>query len=134
MVAIPTDRSYSESHLWIQATPQPSVTVRIGLTAYAQAELGEVVSVYLPAVTSALVIGAEFGELESAKVVSDLIAPVSGTVVAINDRLSADPTVINRDPYGDGWLLEVELNPESPQGSLTAAQYAAVVSEAEAGA
>ena len=134
MVAIPTDRSYSESHLWIQGTPPSSATVRIGITDYAQAELGEVVGVYLPSVTSALVIGVEFGELESAKVVSDLAAPVSGTVVAINGHLSEDPTVINSDPYGDGWLLEVELSPDGLEGSLTAAQYATLVEEAQAGA
>jgi len=110
MFEIPDDRKYLESHEW--ATTEGDA-VRIGISDFAQDELGDVVFVELPAEGDELAAGEEFGVVESIKAVSDLYAPISGTVTAVNEELFDAPELLNDDPYGDGWMLEVEPADES---------------------
>ena len=97
---------YSLSHTWARAADDGSVTV--GITSFAQYELGELQYVGLPRVGSAVTKDASFGEVESAKTVSELYAPCSGTVTAINKAVIDDPAIVNRDPHGAGWIIRVE--------------------------
>jgi len=118
---VPTDRRYLESHEW---TTTDGDAVRIGITDFAQDELGDVVFVELPDVGSEVTAEAEFGVVESIKAVSDLLSPVSGTVTAVNEELFDAPELLNQDPYGDGWMLEVEPSDESEfDDLLTADEY-----------
>ncbi|QOS12427.1 glycine cleavage system protein GcvH [Haloferax sp. Atlit-6N] len=105
MFEIPDDRKYLESHEW---TTTEGDAVKIGISDFAQDELGDVVFVELPAEGDELAAGDEFGVVESIKAVSDLYAPISGTVTAVNEELFDAPELLNDDPYGDGWMLEVE--------------------------
>ncbi|MFC7046482.1 glycine cleavage system protein GcvH [Halobacteriaceae archaeon GCM10025711] len=107
---VPDDLHYLETHEWVRATDD---TARIGISDFAQDELGDIVFVELPDVGDELVQNEEFGVIESIKAVSDLYSPVSGEVVAVNDDLEAEPELVNEDPFGDGWLVEVELADES---------------------
>ena len=109
----PDDLRYAESHEWVATRDE---TVRIGISDFAQDELGDVVFVELPAEGDELDRGSSFGVVESIKAVSDLYAPVAGTVTATNEDLLDQPELINEDPYGDGWL--VELNPHEGMGHL----------------
>jgi glycine cleavage system H protein len=104
---VPDDRSYTDSHEWAK---REDGTVRIGITDFAQDELGDIVFVELPGVGDAIEAGATFGLVESIKAVSDLYAPVGGEVTAVNDDLGLAPETVNDDPYGEGWLLEVETD------------------------
>jgi glycine cleavage system H protein len=117
MSDIPSELSYTAEHEWIRVI-DGSRTVRIGITDYAQEALGDVVYVSLPAVGAAVTGGAAFGEVESTKSVSDIFAPLSGTITARNDALDAAPESINSDPYGEGWLVEIELAPDADLGTL----------------
>ncbi|MCO8267967.1 glycine cleavage system protein H [Haloferax sp. Atlit-12N] len=110
MFEIPDDRKYLESHEW---TTTEGDAVRIGISDFAQDELGDVVFVELPAEGDELAAGEEFGVVESIKAVSDLYAPISGTVTAVNEELFDAPELLNDDPYGDGWMLELEPADES---------------------
>lgn len=105
---VPDDRRYTAQHEWVQVTDDPS-RVRVGITDFAAEQLGDVVYVSLPDLGASL--GAEdtFGEVESTKSVSDLFAPVAGTVVARNDELDAAPQMVNDDPYGAGWMIEIAV-------------------------
>lgn len=105
MSDIPADLRYTAEHEWIRRTAPD--TVRVGITDFAQSALGDVVFVQLPAVGTEIAAGDTFGEVESTKSVSDLYAPVSATVVAVNTDLDANPQLVNSDPYGQGWLLEL---------------------------
>lgn len=121
---IPADLRYSEEHEWVRVD---GTRVRIGITDYAQDALGDIVFVDLPDVGSEIDAGGALGEIESTKSVSELYAPVAGTVTAVNDALTSGPEVINRDPYGDGWICELELAPGAdPAGLLDAAAYEAL--------
>ncbi|MEF8779892.1 MAG: glycine cleavage system protein GcvH [Haloferacaceae archaeon] len=102
---IPDDLRYRETHEW---TTTGDGTVRVGISDFAQDELGDIVFVELPEVGDSLEQGEEFGVVESIKAVSDVYAPVSGEVTAINDAVFDQPELVNDDPYGDGWLLELE--------------------------
>lgn len=106
---VPDDLRYLESHEWLRTE---SETTRIGITDFAQDELGDVVFVELPAEGDELTAGEEFGVVESIKAVSDIYAPVSGTVTAVNEALFDQPELINEDPFEAGWMLEVELADE----------------------
>jgi glycine cleavage system H protein len=106
-MSVPDGLRYSKDHEWVRLTGSRAV---IGITAHAADELGDVVFVDLPAVGSSLEQFKVFGAIESVKAVSDLYSPISGSIVAKNDALSGDPARINADPYGDGWLLEVEIS------------------------
>ena len=102
---VPDDRRYLESHEW---TTTDDETVRIGVSDFAQDELGDVVFVELPAVGDRINAEEAFGVVESIKAVSDLYAPVSGEVIAVNEDLFGQPELVNDDPFGDGWMLEVD--------------------------
>ena len=122
----PEDLKYTAEHEWARAT---DTVVRIGITDYAQEALGDIVYVSLPETGSDLVAGQVFGEVESTKSVSDLYAPVSGTVVARNDQLDARPELINADPYGEGWVVEVEVSDTAALDALMdASAYQASIS------
>lgn len=111
MSEIPSDLHYTAEHEWIRRSGDD--TVRVGITDFAQSSLGDVVFVQLPDVGTGLDVGASFGEVESTKSVSDLYAPVSGEVVAVNSDLEANPQLVNSDPYGAGWLLDVRVDPQT---------------------
>jgi len=119
MSSIPNELSYTREHEWVSSV---DLTFTMGITDYAQAALGDIVYVQLPKVGEAVVAGKVCGEVESTKSVSDIYAPVTGTIVAINDALSNSPETINSDPYGGGWLAKIEVS-AAPSDLLTAAQY-----------
>ena len=98
---------FTEDHLWVRVEGRRA---HVGLSDYAQDELGEVIAVELPDVGDTLEKGESFGEIESLKTVSDLIAPVSGTISAVNAELEDHPSLLNEDPYHEGWLVEIELS------------------------
>lgn len=108
MTDIPSDLHYTAEHEWVRRSGED--TVRVGITDFAQSALGDVVFVQLPDVGSELSAGDAFGEVESTKSVSDLYAPVSGKVSAVNADLESTPQLLNSDPYGDGWLLELQVD------------------------
>jgi glycine cleavage system H protein len=112
---IPDDLRYTAEHEWV-APGAP--TVKVGITHFAQDALGDVVYVQLPDAGTAVEAGQPFGEVESTKSVSEIYAPVSGTVVATNARLADEPDLINTDPYGDGWLVEIEPTDPDKIGQL----------------
>jgi glycine cleavage system H protein len=119
---IPEDLRYTAEHEWV--APAAEGPVRVGITDFAQDALGDIVYVQLPEQGSTVQAGEAFGEVESTKSVSELYAPVSGTVVARNDRLTDEPEVINTDPYGAGWLVEIEpADRAAVDGLLDAAGY-----------
>ncbi|GHT00729.1 glycine cleavage system protein H [Synergistales bacterium] len=107
--------SYTKTHEWAKKTGN---IVRIGVDDYAQSALGDIVYVELPSVGGAVNAGAAFGSLESTKAVSDLNSPVSGVVVKVNDALSDNPELINSSPYGDGWIIDVEVKGDSDFDAL----------------
>lgn len=123
MSDVPDDLKYTAEHEWIRVA-DGSNTARVGITDYAQEALGDVVYVSLPEVGAQVTKGATVGEIESTKSVSDLFAPLTGTVTARNDQLDAQPELINSDPYGEGWVLEIEVTEaEETQDLLDAAAY-----------
>ncbi|KUG60969.1 glycine cleavage system protein GcvH [Kocuria sp. CPCC 205292] len=125
MSNIPADLSYTAEHEWI-AAPDADGAVRIGITDHAQNELGDVVFVQLPEVGESVEAGASVGEIESTKSVSDIFAPVSGEVTAVNETLEDEPGTVNSAPYGEGWLFEVRPAAEDYRsGLLDAEGYAA---------
>ena len=103
----PDDLKYTSEHEWVRSPGEAEGAVRVGITHYAQDQLGDIVYVSLPAVGDAVTSGAACGELESTKSVSDVYAPVDGEVVAVNESLDATPELVNSDPYGGGWLYEL---------------------------
>jgi len=110
MSDVPDELQYTAEHEWARVGGEDGKqTLRVGITDYAQQALGDVVYVSLPDVGARLAQGAAFGEVESTKSVSALYAPVAGTVVARNDALDQRPELINSDPYGEGWIVEIEL-------------------------
>ncbi|OIB56493.1 glycine cleavage system protein GcvH [Natrialba sp. SSL1] len=123
---IPDDRRYLESHEWALETDDG--TVRVGISDFAQDELGDVVFVELPDDGDELSQEAEFGVIESIKAVSDLYAPVGGEVVAINEELFNAPELVNDDPFGDGWMLEIDpADADELENLLSADEYEAQV-------
>ena len=105
---IPSELRYTAEHEWVRRSGDD--TVRVGITDFAQSALGDVVFVQLPDVGSEVTAGESFGEVESTKSVSDLFAPVSGTVSAVNGDLEGSPQLVNSDPYGAGWLVDVQVS------------------------
>ena len=114
----PEDLKYTAEHEWLRQPGETEGSVRIGITHFAQDALGDIVYVSLPEVGQAVTSGDTCGELESTKSVSDVYAPVSGEVVAVNSALDATPELVNDDPYGGGWLFEVVLSDEGELSSL----------------
>jgi glycine cleavage system H protein len=128
---IPPDLLYTEEHEWVRRTGAD--TVRVGITDFAQSSLGDVVFVQLPDVGTDVTSGESFGEVESTKSVSDLYAPVSAKVVASNGDLEAEPQLVNSDPYGAGWLVDLQAEAgsidEGLSGLLDAEAYRQIVTE-----
>ena len=117
----PEDLSYAETHEWAKVDGNVAT---VGLTDHAQSELGDIVYLELPGVGAEVTAGGEFGVVESVKAASDLNAPLSGKVVDVNDAVSHDPALVNRDCYGDGWLVKVELkDPSEVENLKNAAEY-----------
>jgi glycine cleavage system H protein len=124
---VPGDLRYSEEHEWVRVE---GTKVRLGITDYAQDALGDIVFVDLPEVGSAVEVGGQLGEVESTKSVSEIYSPLSGTVTAVNDSLNEGPDRINQDPYGDGWICELELAAgEDPGRLLDAAAYGGLIAD-----
>lgn len=124
----PEDLKYTEEHEWVAV--KGADTVRIGITEYAQEQLGEVVFVQLPEVGQQVDAGSPTGEVESTKSVSEIYAPVSGTVLAVNAALDETPELINSDPYGEGWIFELTVDdPDTLDALLDAEAYEAVIKE-----
>jgi glycine cleavage system H protein len=118
---IPDDLRYSSDHEWVRVD---GGRVRVGITDYAQDALGDIVYVELPTVGSEVTAGGPLGEVESTKSVSEIYAPLAGTVTAVNEALSGGPEKINEDPYGEGWICELELaDGANPGDLLDAAAY-----------
>lgn len=107
MSELPPDLYYTAEHEWVQRSAEDRA--RVGITDFAQSALGDIVFVQLPDVGAELTAGESFGEVESTKSMSDLYAPLSGKVAAVNSDLDARPQLVNSDPYGAGWLLEIQL-------------------------
>jgi glycine cleavage system H protein len=125
----PEDLKYTKEHEWLLVE---GTTAIVGITDYAQDRLGDVVYVELPAVGDKVSKEDAFGVVESVKAVSDVYAPVSGKVLEVNDDLPDNPNMINEDPYGDGWLIKVEMNdPEEVAELMTAEEYKEYVAEEE---
>jgi glycine cleavage system H protein len=116
---VPDDRGYMESHEWASADGD---TARVGISDFAQDELGDIVFVEFPDEGEDITHDEQFGVVESIKAVSDLYSPVSGTVTATNDELLDAPELLNDDPYGEGWLVEVDLDDDSGVDDLLSAE------------
>ena len=131
MSEIPPDLYYTSEHEWVQRVGDD--TVRVGITDFAQSSLGDVVFVQLPDAGADVTAGESFGEVESTKSVSDLYSPVTAKVVAVNGDLEGSPQLVNSDPYGEGWLLELRADADSLEdglrGLLNADAYQALVTE-----
>ena len=110
MSNVPAELSYTSEHEWVSALTAEG-TVRVGITDHAQDALGDVVYIDLPSVGDSVAAEDSFGEIESTKSVSDLFAPIAGEIVAVNEGLEDDPALVNSDPYGEGWI--VEIRPEN---------------------
>lgn len=106
MSNVPAELSYTSEHEWVSALTAEG-TVRVGITDHAQDALGDVVYVDLPSVGDSVAAEDSFGEIESTKSVSDLFAPIAGEIVAVNEALEDDPALVNSDPYGEGWIIEI---------------------------
>lgn len=123
MANIPDNLLYTPDHEYVLKTTDPSV-VTVGITDYAQGELGDVVFVNLPKVGDKVAAHAVFGTIEAVKAVSELFSPVAGEVVAVNSGLDASPDLVNRDPYGEGWMIKLKVaDPTDLNGLLAPAAY-----------
>jgi glycine cleavage system H protein len=126
---VPDNLVYTKEHEYVATTDDPGV-VRIGITDYAQGELGDVVFVNLPKPGDSVDGHQSFGTIEAVKAVSELYAPLAGQVVAVNGALEADPAVVNRDPYGDGWMITLKVkNPTDLENLLSASAYRGHIGE-----
>lgn len=126
MSNIPADLRYTKDHEYVRTTDNAAV-VAIGITDFAQGELGDIVYVELPKVGATYGAHDVFGTVEAVKAVSELYMPVAGEVVEVNGRLDGEPALINTDPYGDGWMVKVRVAPGGDAGLLSAAEYTSVV-------
>ncbi|SHI96733.1 glycine cleavage system protein GcvH [Desulfofundulus thermosubterraneus] len=123
----PQELKYHREHAWVRVEGEKA---RIGVTHYAQEQLGDILFADLPQKGDEIVAGESFGRLESVKSVSDVIAPVSGTVLEVNERVVDRPDLVNQDPYGEGWLILVQMSSSAEiEQLLDAAEYARIVQE-----
>ncbi len=120
------DRRYTKTHEWVAVDGKHAT---IGITDFAQSQLGDVVFLELPSVGRKLAARDTFGVVESVKAASDLYAPVAGRITAVNDKLSSRPELINSDPYGEGWILKLDLEGDLPSELLDEAAYKKVTEE-----
>jgi len=114
------ERRYTKTHEWLTVDGK---TATVGITDFAQAQLGDVVFLDLPKPGRKVSRGEAFGVIESVKAASDLYAPVTGVVAAVNDKLSSNPELVNSDPYGEGWIMKVELSGDAPADYMDEAEY-----------
>ena len=128
MSNIPADLRYTKEHEFVRTTTDAGV-VAIGITDYAQGELGDIVYVELPKVGATYGAHDVFGTVEAVKAVSELFMPVAGEVVEVNGRLDGEPALINTDPYGDGWMIKVRVAPGGDEGLMSADAYRAQLGE-----
>jgi glycine cleavage system H protein len=129
MSDIPSDLRYTEEHEYVKPAEDEDVVI-IGITDYAQGELGDVVYVDLPAVGSSFDKMEVFGTIEAVKAVSELYSPVAGEIVEVNGQLENDPALINQDPYGEGWMIKLRVrDPSEVDAALSAADYAQHIGE-----
>ena len=129
MSSIPKELRYTKDHEWVRESAEPQV-VEVGITDYAQGELGDVVFVELPKSGAPFKQRDVFGTIEAVKAVSELCSPVAGTIVEANKALEQDPALVNREPYGKGWMVKVKLkDPKELEGLLRADAYAKHVGE-----
>ncbi|MCW2937143.1 MAG: glycine cleavage system protein [Actinomycetia bacterium] len=128
-MSVPEQLRYTEEHEWVAGLDNEDGVVTVGITAYAADALGDIVFVELPEEGAAIEAGEPCGEAESTKSVSDLYAPVTGEVTAVNAAVADDPGMINSDPYGEGWLFKVRVDSD-PSDLLDAAAYAKLIEEA----
>ena len=113
MSTVPSDLQFTKEHEWVASTSSPNV-YRVGITDFAQSALGDIVYVQLPKLGQAVTAGAVCGEIESTKSVSEIYSPLTGEVSAVNTNLDGAPEVINSEPYGSGWILEISVSGELP--------------------
>jgi glycine cleavage system H protein len=126
---VPDDLAYTTEHEYVARTSDPAV-VRVGITDYAQGELGDVVFVNLPKPGETLDAHQAFGTIEAVKAVSELYSPIAGEVVDVNGALERDPALVNRDPYGEGWMVTLRVaDPRSLDGLLAPAAYRSHIGE-----
>jgi glycine cleavage system H protein len=129
MSSIPKDLRYTEDHEWVRGSDDPQV-VEVGITDYAQGELGDVVFVELPKAAATFAKKAPFGTIEAVKAVSELYSPLAGTVLETNKALEQDPALVNRDPYGKGWMIRIKIKDSKElEGLLRADAYAKHIGE-----
>lgn len=122
---IPSNLKYSNDHEWCRVEGEFAY---VGITDFAQSQLGDIVFVDVPTVGETLEAGEVFGSIEAVKTVSDAFTPVSGEVVEVNPAIDADPALVNKDPYGEGWMIKVKLSaPEEVDALLSAEEYAAFI-------
>ena len=129
MADIQKDLLYTEDHEYVKPTSDPKI-VAVGITDYAQGELGDIVYLELPSVGATFNKHDVFGTIEAVKAVSELFSPVSGEVVEVNDRLEKEPQLVNSEPYGDGWMVKMKLSdPSEKKDLLSADDYSAHIGE-----
>jgi glycine cleavage system H protein len=129
MSEIAADLLYSKEHEWIKVLDEKRILV--GITDFAQAQLGDIVFIELPEISSDVTADESMGSVESVKAVSDIYSPVSGKIVQINKSLEANPEQVNMDPYATGWIAEIEISgADALEGLLTAAEYESLIGEA----
>jgi len=129
MSEIPDSLHYTEEHEYVKPTDEPGVVI-VGITDYAQGELGDVVYVDLPEVGAKFNQMDVFGTIEAVKAVSELFCPVTGEVIEINEAIEDDPGLVNKDPYGEGWMIKLRMrNPDDVHQLLSAADYASHIGE-----
>ena len=124
MSSIPADIRYTESHEYLKPTADPTV-FSVGVTDFAQGELGDVVYLDLPKPGATYGAHDAFGTIEAVKAVSDIYSPVAGEVVEVNPRLEGEPSLVNNDPYGEGWMIKLKINPADAATLMDAAAYEA---------
>ncbi len=123
---IPSHLKYTSDHEWAEVQDN---MVTIGVTDYAQGELGDIVFVEFPEIGDNFKSGETFGTIEAVKTVADLFMPISGEIIAINDKLDSDPAKVNSDPYGDGWIIKVQMsNPDEEDGLMSPISYEEMIS------
>ena len=127
MANVPANLKYSTDHVWLRVEGDVAV---IGITDYAQSQLGDIVFVDVPTVGETIGANEVFGSIEAVKTVSDAFLPVSGVVEEVNPAIDADPALVNSDPYGEGWMVKVKMsNPAEVEALLSAEQYAALIAK-----
>ncbi len=128
MSSIPQDLLYTKDHEYVKKTADASVVI-VGITDYAQGELGDIVFLDLPAKGKKFADHEVFGTIEAVKAVSELYAPLAGEIVEVNPKLDGEPALVNNDPYGDGWMIKLKVSPAALAGLMDSAAYAKLLGE-----